>query len=65
MSNTRQMEWTCPKCRTRNARPIPANTPDGKLVAVTCESCQADYFATAVVRTPPGRPTSVYGVTWV
>jgi hypothetical protein len=65
MRNTRPMEWTCPKCRTRNTRPIPSNTPDGKLVAVSCESCKTAYFATAVVRAQRGAPPAVYGVTWV
>lgn len=62
---TRTMEWTCPKCRSRNAQPIPEATPDGKLVAVKCACCGADYYATAVIRTPAGRPPAVYGVTWV
>ena len=65
MPAIRFMEWTCPKCRKRNARPIPDATPDGKLIAVRCEQCGGEYFATALVRTKPeGRP-AVYGVTWV
>lgn len=65
MKNTRSMDWTCPKCRTRNSRPIPGNTPDGKLVAVTCDSCKAAYYATAVVRAQRAGDSAVYGVTWV
>ncbi len=65
MRNTLTMDWTCPKCRARNTRPIPANTPDGKLVAVTCASCGAAYYATAVVHAQRGAAPAVYGVTWV
>jgi hypothetical protein len=65
MRNTRSMEWTCPKCRTRNSRPIPGNTPEGKLVAVRCESSGAAYYATAIVREQRNAPPAVYGVTWV
>jgi hypothetical protein len=58
--DTRQMEWTCPACRTRNARPVPARTPDGELLEVTCAACGAGFEATAVVR-----PPSVFGVPWL
>jgi rubredoxin len=65
MSETRPMEWTCPKCRTRNAHPVPENTVDGKLLPVRCQACGAGYHATAVLRGEPGRKPSLYGVTWV
>lgn len=65
MSQSRRMEWTCPKCRQRNERPIPEDTVDGNLLSVVCKACGADYDATAVVRGRPGRTPAVYGVTWV
>jgi RNase P subunit RPR2 len=65
MPETRRMEWTCPKCRARNARPVPEGTAEGSLLAVTCQSCGTAFRATAVLRGEPGRRPSVYGVAWV
>jgi hypothetical protein len=65
MNPTRPMHWTCPRCLTRNTRPIPLDTPHGELLAVRCETCKAERFASAIVRRQPGREPAVYGVAWV
>ena len=65
MEPTRAMAWTCPGCRTRHERLIPAGTSDGQLLEVTCGACGAGFDATAVVRGGPGRPSSIYGVPWL
>jgi DNA-directed RNA polymerase subunit RPC12/RpoP len=65
MEPMRRMEWTCPKCRTRNASPVPRDTADGKLLPVACQECGARCYATAILRGEPGRQPSVYGVAWV
>jgi hypothetical protein len=65
MNGTRRMEWTCPKCRARNARPVPENAAEGSLLPVTCQPCGAGYHATIILRGEPGRRPSVYGVAWV
>ena len=65
MKPTRPMSWTCPRCLTRNTLLIPGDTAHGRLLAVRCEACKADQFATAIVRPQPGREPAVYGVAWV
>ncbi len=65
MNNHRQMNWTCPRCLTRNTRLIPQDTQHGRLLAVRCEGCEAEHLATAIVRPQPGREPAIYGVTWV
>jgi hypothetical protein len=65
MNPTRQMNWTCPKCLVRNARPIPPDTEHGRLLAVRCAGCGAEHLATAIVRPQPGGEPAVYGVAWI
>jgi transcription elongation factor Elf1 len=65
MNQTSEMHWTCPKCRKPGVQRIPHDTKEGKLIAVTCESCGASYDATAVERSQPGHSPEVFGVAWI
>jgi len=66
MNPIQLMHWTCPKCLTRNTRPIPGDTEHGRLLSVRCEGCRAEHVATAIVRPPRrGREPAIYGVAWV
>jgi hypothetical protein len=65
MNTTRQMRWTCPKCLTRNARTVPNDTEDGRLLTVRCGECRTEHLATAIVRPQPGREPAVYGIAWL
>jgi transcription elongation factor Elf1 len=65
MNRTREMYWTCPKCRKPGLQHIPHDTTDGKLITVTCEACKASYEATAVERSYPGHSSAWFGVAWI
>jgi hypothetical protein len=65
MTQSTEMNWTCPDCQTRNATRIAPDAEPGKIVDVSCRTCRSEHEASvffALTRT--GAPMTV-GVVWV
>ena len=59
------LDWTCPKCLTRNATIIAGDAEHGRIVSVDCPGCTGQYEASVVFpRAQAGAPLAV-GVVWV
>jgi len=63
---TKDMSWTCPACRAPRETIIDSNAESGRIVAVSCPSCRANYRASVFFRAPrSGMGRVTVGVVWL